>query len=160
MNKLRALRKKAGLTQVEAAKICGMSRRAYQYREEDAKYKESAKDVLTLLKEKGFNGELPSILPLRFIKIECSEIFARYPEVKCAYLFGSYARGEATYKSDVDIMVVAPDLKGFAFAKLHHDLRVAFNKDVDLIYHTTLLNSERMLRDILMQGEKIYTIKK
>ena len=35
MNKLREKRNEMGITQVEAAALCGVSRRAYQYYEED-----------------------------------------------------------------------------------------------------------------------------
>ena len=38
------------------------------------------------------------------------EILSKYPSVKLAYLFGSYARGDARPLSDLDIAVLAEDL--------------------------------------------------
>ena len=52
------------------------------------------------------------------------------------YLFGSYARGEATETSDVDILVdkTGTELKGlFAMGGLYNDLSEAIEKPIDLI---------------------------
>lgn len=160
MNTLKEARKKAGLRQVDAANLCGVSRRTYQTYEEKGRLNNTDNstydDLLAKLEEMGINEYVPPILNIKFIKMKTSEIFAKYQEVKCAYLFGSYARNEATVKSDVDILVVAPNLDGFAFAGLHHELRTVLHKDVDLVNHTTLMNSEKMLRDLLEIGVKIY----
>ena len=155
-NTLKKVRKKTGLTQIEAAKLIGVSRRTYQTYEEKGNINRVYDDLLTRLEEMGINEKGPALLNVKYIKMMTSPIFAKYPQVKCAYLFGSYARNEATVKSDVDILIVASELSGLTFAGLHFDLRTALNKDVDLVNHTTLLNSEKMLRDILVQGVKIY----
>lgn len=153
METLREIRKKAQLTQIQAAKLCGVSRRAYQtYEEQNIE----RNDLYKIIKEMGINEFGPAVLNPRYIKMATSEIFAKYPQVQCAYLFGSYARGEATVQSDVDILVVAPGLGGFDFSGLHFELRAALHKDVDLVKHTTLMKSEKMLRDILNQGVQIY----
>ena len=50
------------------------------------------------------------------------------------YLFGSYARGEATEKSDVDLRVGAENVRGFfAMGGLYADLEEALNKSLDLV---------------------------
>lgn len=48
-------------------------------------------------------------------------------------LFGSYARGEATEKSDIDLIVGEGNFKGFKFGGLYEDLREAFQKKIDLL---------------------------
>ena len=157
MDTLRELRKKIGLTQIDAAKICGVSRRTYQTYEEKGDINDVYDEIFAKLKEMGINEDgSPALLNIKLIKEITTSIFANYEKVKCAYLFGSYARGEATVESDVDILVIAPDLYGFDFGGLHYDLRTALKKDVDLVHHTTLLQSEKMLRDVLIQGVKIY----
>ena len=156
METLKQVRKKTGLTQIQAAKLVGVCRRTYQTYEEEGRINDVYDEILNKLKEMGITDGNPSILNVKRIKEVSSKIFANYPQVKCAYLFGSYARKEATIASDVDILVVAPGLEGFAFSGLHFELRQALNKDVDLINHTTLLKSEKMLRDILIQGVRIY----
>lgn len=156
MNTLKEVRKKTGLTQVQAAKLVGVSRRTYQTYEEKGNINRVFDEILKRLEEMGINEEGPALLNVKFIKKVVNPILAKHPQIKCAYLFGSYARGEASVESDVDILIVAPDLTGFDYAGLHHELRIALNKDVDLVNHTTLLQSEKMLRDILEQGVKIY----
>ena len=157
MNTLKSTRKKAGLTQIQAAKLCGVSRRTFQNYENEYIANDNQNDLLELLKAAGLNEDgFPSLLSIRLIKKVSSEIFAKYPEIECAYLFGSYARNEATKESDVDFLIVAPNIGGFNLGGLHHELTTALHKEVDLITHNVLLNNERMLRDILKQGVKIY----
>ena len=50
------------------------------------------------------------------------------------YLFGSYARDDATPSSDVDLCVDAATLRGlFALGCLRADLEETLNKELDLI---------------------------
>ena len=50
------------------------------------------------------------------IRNVCKTLFSeKYPEIECAYLFGSYARGEATDKSDIDILIVLNEPTGMKF---------------------------------------------
>ena len=156
MQTLKEVRKQTGLTQIQAAKLCGVSRRTFQTYEEKGNIAIAYDEILNKLKELGINDKGPAILNAKFIKNATSEIFAKYQEVECAYLFGSYARGEATSDSDVDILIVAPTISGFNLGGLHYELRMKLRKDVDLITHKVILNDERMLRDLLKQGVKIY----
>lgn len=51
-----------------------------------------------------------------------------------AYLFGSYARGEATSKSDVDLLVVEPNLEsGWLKETAVIRRRLDFNRPVDVV---------------------------
>jgi predicted nucleotidyltransferase len=52
--------------------------------------------------------------------------------VKSAVLFGSYAKGEATVTSDIDIMVDS-GLRGLDFVGLIEYVRESLEKNVDLI---------------------------
>lgn len=53
--------------------------------------------------------------------------------VKEIYLFGSYARGEATENSDIDFLVFGGDnFKLTLIFALAEDLRKAFQKEVDV----------------------------
>ena len=49
------------------------------------------------------------------------------------YLFGSYARGEATERSDIDLRIDRGEIRGLRFAGLLGDLEDAFGCKVDLI---------------------------
>ncbi|MBI4029009.1 MAG: nucleotidyltransferase family protein [Candidatus Blackburnbacteria bacterium] len=53
--------------------------------------------------------------------------------VKRSSVFGSYARGDYNKKSDVDILIDAPDgMSLFDLIGLQHELEDALNKKVDL----------------------------
>ena len=49
------------------------------------------------------------------------------------YLFGSYARGEMTDRSDIDLRIDKGRIRGLQFAGLLGDLLDALGVDVDLI---------------------------
>ena len=54
--------------------------------------------------------------------------------VKSMRLFGSYARGEATEHSDVDLLIDRGSLRsGFALGGLDADLRDGLRKELDLV---------------------------
>ena len=67
--------------------------------------------------------------------------------VSRAYLFGSYARGEATGQSDIDLRIDAGKIKGmFALGSLYHDLTEALEKPVDLVTTESLEHSANVAR--------------
>lgn len=49
------------------------------------------------------------------------------------YLFGSYARGEADEKSDIDLRIDRGSIRGWALGGLLLDLEESLNKKVDLL---------------------------
>lgn len=62
--------------------------------------------------------------------------------VQRVFLFGSYARGEATPTSDLDFRVDKGKLKGlFALGGLYSDLEESFNKNLDLLTTGSLESS-------------------
>ena len=151
MNELRQKRKELGLTQVEAAKICGVSRRSFQYYEENPEYEEMRKKILEIFE----NAEKNRILGQQFIKHVCIQVFKKYPEVRCAYLFGSYARKEAKPESDVDILVICHNM-GLSFFGMAFELSKALGKEVDLQTVEQLESSVPLIENILTDGIKIY----
>ncbi|MBQ1607138.1 MAG: nucleotidyltransferase domain-containing protein [Bacteroidales bacterium] len=77
------------------------------------------------------------------LKNTISSYFATQP-VQKAWLFGSYARGEETADSDVDILVVFDKDGGKSISLLKHikialDLEDILGKKVDLITEGTLM---------------------
>ena len=54
--------------------------------------------------------------------------------VKSMRLFGSYARGDATEASDVDILIDRGSIRsGFVLGGLYADLRDGLNKELDMV---------------------------
>ena len=57
------------------------------------------------------------------------------------YLFGSYARGEATEESDVDLLVEAEGIKSLiTYGGLYGELKDALQKELDLVTVRGLYN--------------------
>ena len=72
-----------------------------------------------------------------------------------AILFGSYAKGEPTAYSDVDIYVDS-GLKGLQFFGLLEDVNEALKIPVDLIDRQCLYEDGPMIREIKKTGLHIY----
>lgn len=160
MAKLRNTRKKLGLTQTQAATAVGVSRRTYQYYESEEKRSESRQAIyaqlLSVLEEYGTLDRTHGILGQKTLIERAREVFSHHPKITCAYLFGSYARKEATPKSDVDIVVVIDEAMGLEFFGIIAELEDALHKDVDLLTHNQVCGSPNLLSQILEEGKKIY----
>ena len=60
--------------------------------------------------------------------------FGKQYGIKNAYLFGSYARGEADENSDVDIIIDRGEIRDYdAFSDFRTDLENELGKDVDVL---------------------------
>lgn len=156
MDNLKSKRKELGITQIQAAKACGVSRRTFQTYEETAIRNATYDELIRRLDEMGILDGSNYISNVRYIKYVCRTLFKeKYPEIECAYLFGSYARGEATGKSDIDILIVCPPL-GIKFYGIAAELEEQLHKKIDLHTHRQLLKNETLLTEILKESIKIY----
>ena len=156
MNALREKRRELGLTQIEAAHACGVSRRTYQTYEEIVNLNATYDDLLKKLTEMGILDGSNYIPSVRYIKQICKQILMeKYPEVESVFLFGSYSRNEATNKSDIDLVVVCPPM-GMKFYGIASVLEEQLHKTIDLHSHRQLLNNEKLLQEVLNEGIKIY----
>ena len=68
------------------------------------------------------------------IKERVAPVAEKY-QLRAVYLFGSYAKGEATDESDVDILVdkTGSIVKGWIMGGLYNDLCDAVGKNVDMV---------------------------
>lgn len=157
MNELRRKRKELEITQLQAANACGVSLRTYQTYEETHNFNTTYKELVKKLDEMGVLDGSNYIVSVRGIKNVCRQLFpTKYPEIKCAYLYGSYARGEATGKSDIDILVVLDKPIGMKYFGIASDLEELLHKEVDLHSYEQLVDNAPMIKDILVEGIKIY----
>ena len=157
MNELRKKRKELEITQLQAANACGVSLRTYQTYEETETTNNTYDDLLKKLDEMGILDGSNYIVSVRGIKFICRQIFKeKYPEIRCAYLYGSYARGEATGKSDIDILIVLDKPMGLRFYGIAEVLEEQLHKKVDIQSYEQLIDNAPMLKDILVEGIKIY----
>ena len=94
---------------------------------------------------------MPSI---ELIRENLIPVFGRY-KVKRAILFGSYANGTATDRSDIDIFVDS-GLRGLMFFGLLEDVTDALQKPVDLIDQSQIDENSKVMDEINRTGVLIY----
>ena len=88
------------------------------------------------------------------IKENLIPVFGRY-NIKRAVLFGSYAKGTATERSDIDIYVDS-GLRGLKFFGLLEDVTEALQKPVDLIDKSQIEKGSKVMSEIKKTGVLIY----
>lgn len=90
------------------------------------------------------------ILTINRIKEIVKPIAMKY-HVEEIYLFGSYARGEATKESDLDFLVFGGEnFKLTMIFSLAEELREAFQKEVD-VFEIHEINQESIFYDTIMK---------
>ncbi len=75
---------------------------------------------------------MKTILDLHDIQQKVSDLGCQYGAERI-FLFGSYARGEATADSDIDLRIDRGHIKGWALGGLLMDLEASLDKKVDLL---------------------------
>ena len=154
--KLKEIRISKNLTQSEAANILSVSVRSYKdYENVIGKFKTPKYLYLceTLAKYNALDEE-HGILKLEFIKEQVKKVFEKY-NVNFCYLFGSYAKGYANPKSDVDLLIDA-EITGLDFYGLVEELREELHKKIDLLKINQLEKNLELTREILKDGIKVY----
>jgi uncharacterized protein len=63
-----------------------------------------------------------------------------YHNIKEIGVFGSYAKGDNTSKSDIDVFVVFKKPRMFDLVNIQKDLRTLFGKNVDVVAVTKSMN--------------------
>ena len=150
MNELKRKRKELGLTQIQAANVCGVSRRTYQAYEERKNSNDRSRQLLFKLENNG------TVCTIRQIKKAFKEIVSICPEIEAAYVFGSYARGEASVDSDIDILVVVPPM-GMKLYNAIAKLEDLLHKQIDFHTHRQLIKDAKFTEEVLKDAIKIYS---
>ena len=92
-------------------------------------------------------------------------IAERY-DINKVYLFGSYARGEATEESDIDLFIVRPEKIGLKFCSMWNELEEVLQKKVDIVSQFGLYTSNpspanrSMIINIERDRKELYAAKK
>ena len=151
------LRKSYGITQKEAALSIGVPLRTYiRYEKTDDQSNLKYIKMIELLKEKYDVNEEKGILTLDYIISAITRVFSEYKDtISFCYLFGSYAKGYAKEKSDVDLCINTT-LTGLKFVGLVEKLHQALKKNVDVIRFQELSTNQDLLNEIMKDGFKIY----
>ena len=76
----------------------------------------------------------PSVLTIKQIRERLKPVIEKHG-IKEVYLFGSYARGEATSKSDIDLYCDSGDVRSlYDHVDIIEEFENALGKEVDLIF--------------------------
>ena len=156
MNPLKMLRINKHMTQQEAAARIGVSLRSYVSYENDDSKINSAKYRFLLHEMESINpvDEEHGILSEQAIIKTCNDILSEY-DIEYCYLFGSYAKGKANEKSDIDLLI-SDGVTGLKFYELIERLRAALHKRVDLLDFNQVVKNPDLLNEILKEGIRIY----
>ena len=156
---LRETRISYHLSQIDASIIIGVPIRTYRRYEKDNSYGDAFKRKMFIesLKKQCEITEEKGVLTIEQIKQIVTDLFeTKYKgKIDFCYLFGSYAKGTAKDKSDVDLYLFS-SLTGLDFVGCIEDLRQALHKKVDLIRSSELKNNIDLMNEILKVGIKIY----
>ena len=152
-------RKQYGVSQVEVAEILGIPVRTYIRYEVDDNYGDELKRkmIISTINERYEITENKGLLTVEKIKKELSDLFVKQykDKIEFCYLFGSYAKGYETERSDVDLCI-STDLEGLDFVGLSEDIRSVLHKKVDLVRFNNLKDNLELVSEILKDGIKIY----
>ena len=153
---IKELRKTAGLTQADVSALVGIPLRTYINYENDPVKRGSIKYryIIEQLERIAFVDENHGILNIDDIVEKCSQVFGDYPVHFC-YLFGSYAKGNPTEQSDVDLLI-STDVTGIKYYGLAERLRETLKKNVDLINVEQLAGNTDLLNEVLREGIRFY----
>ena len=75
-------------------------------------------------------------LSMTRLKNAVAKELRKYPVIEQAWLFGSFARGEGNYKSDVDLMIDVPGKNSFSMFdafQIQEDLQNIFKRKFDIV---------------------------
>ena len=155
---LKTIRTDFGVTVKEASRTSGVPLRTYLRYEKDENYGNALKRkaIIRSLEEAYSIDEEKGVLTLESIKSSVYSVMEAYKDsIQFCYLFGSYAKGYATEKSDVDLCV-STTLSGFEYLALLEKLKESLHKKVDLLRLSEVKEDEALLVEVMKDGFKIY----
>jgi len=153
---IRSIRKEANLTQAQASSYVGIPLRTYiRYEQECPGVSEIKREyIIRKLTDLTEITEEKGLLSIETIQKKVTDICSKH-NISLCYLFGSYAKGYATGKSDVDLLIDT-DITGMDFFGLIEEFREVLHKKVDLLRLEDILDNKELLMEILRNGVKIY----
>ena len=157
--KLKEIRTKYKLSQLEAANLVGVPVRTFRRYENDDAYGSKLKRqmFINIINDHCEITETKGLLTIEQIKDSLKEVFNNEYEgkIEFCYLFGSYAKGYAKEDSDVDLCV-STSLTGLDFVGLSEDIRNVLHKKIDLIRFSNLKDNLELINEIMKDGVKLY----
>jgi len=160
-SQIKVIRENMGFTQEEVSAITGVPVKTIRnWEQEIRKPSEWTIDLLIdrLLREKNEKTQTidESTGVLSFLSIKKAvHLIAKEYDVDQIYLFGSYAKGEATELSDIDLYMES-NLYGLNYFEFIEALRRKVNKKIGLLSDKTIEQSSKIQDEIKKTGVLIY----
>ena len=156
MSYLKELRISKNMTQAQASAVMGISLRSYKEYENNEKKSNTMKYkyMVEFLESFMHTDEEHGVLTFDEIKNGCKEVLDEY-DVSYCILFGSYAKGSADGKSDVDLLI-STEARGLKFYGIAERLRIKLRKKIDLLDIGQLSGNPDLINEILKDGIRIY----
>lgn len=99
---------------------------------------------------------MEKVYTINEIKRKLNPIFKDYPVYK-AVLFGSYAKGSATSKSDLDVVLDSHgEIRGLSFYGVLDDISSALDKKIDMFDASEIKQKSPLMEEINKQGVILY----
>ncbi|MCQ2743055.1 MAG: nucleotidyltransferase domain-containing protein [Bacilli bacterium] len=95
------------------------------------------------------------VYPLSVLRMKMFCLMSNYEDVKSVILFGSYSKGLANGKSDIDL-IIETDRTFFSFAALVSDIEECFNKEIDAFEKKDIIEGGKIDETIKREGLLIY----
>lgn len=160
-HQIKTIRQNVGLTQKELSNRVGVPVNTIRNWEQELR--KPSEWTLNLLIDRILRERTETLSPvdesrgvLSFLTIKRTvcQIASQY-DVKRIVLFGSYAKGEATPESDIDLYMES-DLYGLDYFGFVEALREGLNKKVEVLSDKTVEKSSEIDREIKRTGVLIY----
>ena len=77
-------------------------------------------------------------ISMKQLKNAVAKELVKYSAIEKAWLFGSFARGEENYKSDIDLMIAVQDQSGFSMFdvfQIQEDLQNTLERKFDIVLY-------------------------
>ena len=157
---LKETRTKFNLSQMQAASVLNIPIRTFIRYEVNEEYGDKLKREVMIrnLNDKFEITNDKGIISLKEIKEVIPKVIEeKYKDqINFCYLFGSYAKGYATGKSDVDFLV-STSLTGLDFVGVTEAFRaVLYDKKIDLVKFEHQKDNLELLFEIMKDGIRIY----
>lgn len=157
-NDLKEIREQYKISMTQASIDTGIPIRTYSRYENDSNYGSVLKReaIVNILNKKYEITEDKGILNIDDLRAGVLKIIANHlDEIDFCYLFGSYAKGYATEKSDIDLCV-STSLTGLSFIGFIEELRTELKKKVEVLRLADVSENTELLKEIMKDGIKIY----
>ena len=154
INDIKKLRELFGLTQLQLADLLGIPVKNIKNWEQGQR--SPSPWVIDLIYDKTIaNSQHKKVLSFLEIKQAVKEV-AKKHDIKRVYLFGSYAKGEATPNSDIDLYMETK-IKGLSHFGIAEEFREKLDdKKIDLFSPMLVIKNSRLDLEIKKSGILLY----